>query len=376
MSIIEELKGRHEKLSGVLDRRQLDAALIAGNSAVGPLFYGCFRYFTDWRVYYHLQAFIMRPHQEPVVCAGSILHLQGLTERGFKDIRFGAAIRDNALKALAERPPRRLGVCFDMLPADWYRALTKEFPGIELVDITNDIYELRAEHTPLELERIRKCALIADAGYEAVCRVARPGARMMDLHAELDYAMRKAGAEEVFTLMANGRFKYYVNGLPCIKSFGYPDNRVVQPGDSIGMEITPRYMGYWTQLVRTISVGEPDPDLIKAHKLQLETMENSRKKLYTGNTLGAMLKDMWVFGTERGFDPKLPFGHILGADLDEGGRGSLESDFVFRENTCVVLHPTLTLGDMDYSIFWGDNYLVTKDGGERINKCSTELQIL
>ena len=89
-----------------------------------------------------------------------------------------------------------------------------------------------------------------------------------------------------------------------------------------------------------------------------------------------MLKDMWVFGTERGFDPKLPFGHILGADLDEGGRGSLESDFVFRENTCVVLHPTLTLGDMDYSIFWGDNYLVTKDGGERINKCSTELQIL
>ena len=34
MSIIEELKGRHEKLSGVLDRRQLDAALIAGNSAV------------------------------------------------------------------------------------------------------------------------------------------------------------------------------------------------------------------------------------------------------------------------------------------------------------------------------------------------------
>ena len=105
-------------------------------------------------------------------------------------------------------------------------------------------------------------------------------------------------------------------------------------------------------------------------------MNNTLKQLIPGNTLGNVLKDMWHFGQSLGYEPKLPFGHIMGLDMDEGGRGSLDSDFVLKENTSVVLHPTMTLGDMDYSIFWGDNYLVTADGGERLNKCSTELIVL
>ena len=370
------LKKRHEALEKLMQEKDLDAALFVGNSCVGPLSYGCFRYFTDWRCYYHLQAFLMRPGKAPSVFVGSILHMQGLTERGFTDIRLGPAIKNNVVKCLKEDPPKRIGLCMEMIAADWYDAFRAEFPEMELVEISKEVYELRAVHDEEEIARIRKCALIADAGYEAVCRIAKPGIRMSDIHTELDYTMRKAGAEEVFSLISNGRFKYCTNDLPCIKAFSWPDDRVIQPGDNIGMEITPRYGGYWTQLVRTLCVGEPSEDLVKAHRMQLEVMENSRKQLVPGNSLGDMLKDMWKFGKALGFEPKLPFGHILGLDLDEGGRGSLESDFLFREDTCVVLHPTLTLGDMDYSIFWGDNYLVRDGGGERINKCSTELVIV
>ena len=376
MDMIPILKKRYEALEKLMQEKGLDAVLLVGNSVVGPLSYGCFRYFTDWRCYYHLQAFLMFPGKEPYVFVGSILHLQGLEERGFKNIRLGAAILNNVLKELGAEKPAKLGVNLDMIAADWYDAFGKELPGMELSDISNDIFALRAVHDEVEVERIRKSALIADAGYEAVCRIARPGIKMSDIHTELDYAMRREGAEEVFTLTSNGRFKYYTNGLPCIKAYGWPDDRVVQPGDNIGMEITPRYGGYWTQLVRTLCVGEPSEDLVKAHKMQLETMENSRRQLVPGNSLGDMLKDMWKFGKARGYEPKLPFGHILGLDLDEGGRGSLESDFIFTENTSVTLHPTMTLGDMDYSIFWGDNYLVTKNGGERINRCSTDLIVV
>ena len=376
MDIRPILKKRHAALEKLMADKGLDAVLFVGNSCVGPLSYGNFRYFTDWRCYYHLQAFLMRPGKEPAVFVGSILHTQGLTERGFTNIKLGANIRDNVLKELAADKPARLGTCLDMIAADWYDAFRKDFPKMQLVEISGDVYELRAVHDEEEVARIRKSALVADAGYEAVCRIARAGIKMSDIHTELDYAMRKEGAEEVFSLTSNGRFRYYTNGLPCIKAYGWPDDRVVQPGDNIGMEITARYGGYWTQLVRTLCIGEPSEDLVKAHKIQLECMENSRKQLVPGNSLGDMLKDMWKFGKDLGFEPKLPFGHILGLDLDEGGRGSLESDFLFRKDTSVVLHPTMTLGDMDYSIFWGDNYLVTENGGERINKCSTELKVV
>ena len=176
--------------------------------------------------------------------------------------------------------------------------------------------------------------------------------------------------------VSNGVFSYIDNRLPCIRPFSWPDDRVVKFGDNISMEISPKYNGYWTQMVRTICIGEMNPDLEKAHALQLEAIVDTVKILKPGVKLGDVLKHMWQFSLDRGYTPKLPFGHIVGLDLDEGGRGSLESDLVIQENACVVLHPTMVLGDMDYGIFWGDTYLVTDEGGVRINESSTELLVL
>ncbi len=376
MDIVEELRSRQAALEPIREKYGLDAMLFVGNSAVGPQAYGCFRYLSDHRVYYHLQALVIRPSLPPAICCGSILHLEGVRKKGFEDVRLSPDILGSVISVLSEQKISRLGVTFDMLPALWYTELLKRFPGLEMVDVTGDVFALRAVHSEYEVECIRKCAKIADAGYAAVCALAKPGARMSDLHAELDYAMKSAGAEETFTLMSNGRFSYADNGMPTLRSFSWPDDRVVKPGDSIGMEITPRYKGYWTQMVRTVSVGEPHPDLVRAHDLQLELIASTVKMLRPGVMLGEVLRHMWERTKELGYIPRLPFGHIVGLDLDEGGRGSLESTLRLEKNTNVVLHPTMVLGDMNYSIFWGDPYLVSENGGERINESSTELLIL
>lgn len=376
MDIVTELRSRQAALGPILDKHGLDAMLFVGNSAVGTPAYGCFRYLTDHRVYYHLQALVIRPGQPPAICCGSILHLEGVRKKGFEDVRLSPDILGSVIAILSEQKIRRLGVTFDMLPALWYTTLRSLFPGLEMIDVTDDVFALRAFHSEYEVECIRQCAKIADAGYAAVCALAKPGARMSDLHAELDYAMKSAGAEETFTLMSNGRFSYADNGMPILRSFSWPDDRVVRPGDSIGMEITPRYRGYWTQMVRTVSVGEPNADLWRAHEVQLELIASTVKLLRPGVMLGEVLRHMWERTKELGYIPRLPFGHIVGLDLDEGGRGSLESTLRLEKNANVVLHPTMVLGDMNYSIFWGDPYLVTENGGERINESSTELLIL
>lgn len=376
MDIKQELHRRYEALGDILEKRRLDGALFVGNSAVGNLAYGCFRYFSDHRVYYHLQALVARPGKPPAICCGSILHLEGVHNKGFEDVRISPDILGSVRAILSEQPVRRLGANLDMLPALWYSELLKAFPGIEFVDITADVFALRAVHSEYEVECIRQCAKIADIGYEAVCAIAKPGVRMSDLHAELDGAMKSAGAEETFTLMSNGRFSYENNGLPIIRAFSWPDDRIVRYGDDIGMEITPRYKGYWTQMVRTVSIGESNPELQRAHDASLDLISTTVKMLRPGVMLGDVLKHMWERTRELGFIPKLPFGHVVGLDLDEGGRGSLESTLILEKNANVVLHPTMVLGDMDYSIFWGDPYLVTESGGERINESSTELRTL
>ena len=376
MDIVTELRRRQRAVEELLKRRGLDAALFVGNSAVGPQAYGCFRYLTDHRVYYHLQALVLRPDMAPAICCGSVLHLDGVHNKGFEDVRLGPDILGSVCGILSERPILRLGWTPDTVPALWYDRLRAEFPQMELVDVTDDVFELRSVHSEYEVECIRKCARIADAGYKAVCDMAKPGVRMSDLHAELDYAMKAAGAEETFTLMSNGRFSYDNNGLPCIRAFSWPDDRVIAPGDNIGMEITPRYKGYWTQMVRTVCISEGNPELERAHALQLELIDSTVKMLRPGVALGDVLKHMWHETEKVGLIPRLPFGHIVGLDLDEGGRGSLESTLVLKKNANVVLHPTMVKGDMNYSIFWGDPYLVTEQGGVRINESSTELLTL
>lgn len=376
MDIVEELRQRRKALEPIMTDMGLDAIALVGNSAVGPIAYGCLRYFTDHRTYYHLQAVVARPGKPMAICIGSILHLEGVQNKGFEDIRISPDILGSVLKILSEQKVSRVGVPYDALPYDWELAMKKEFPGIELVDVTDAVFALRNVHSPHEVECIKTCAKIADAGYAAVLETARPGVRMSDVHAALDYAMKRAGAEETFTLMSNGVFSYDNNQMPCIQSFSWPDDRVIREGENIGMEISPKYNGYWSQIVRTVCVGEMNPELQKAHALQLEAIDYTIKLLKPGVKLGDVLKAMWEFTIDRGYIPKLPFGHIMGLDLDEGGRGSLDSPLVIPENAAVVLHPTMVLGDMDYGIFWGDPFLVTKEGGIRLTESSTELPVL
>ena len=372
--LLTDLKRRQASLENIMLKHGLGAILIVGNSTVAQPAYGCFRYYTGHKVYYHHQAIVARPGKPIAICGGSALYKLPLETRGFSDIRISPDILGSVLAALNEQPIARIGLSLDVLPASWYLELRKL--KIECLDITDDIFAYRNERSEFEVRATRKSAEIADAGYRAVCGMVRPGIRMSDLHAQLDYAMKKAGADETFTLMSNGRFSFENNQLPCIAPFTWPDGRVVSHGDNIAMEITPRYLGYWTQMVRTVCVGSSNPDIEAAHKAQLETIGATVPLLKPGMRLGDVLTHMWEFGKKLGYTNKMPFGHILGIDLDEGGRASLESDVILKENMTFVLHPTLVTPNIDYGIFWGETYLVAEGGGERLTSCGDELLTL
>lgn len=369
--LFEELKRRWDHLERIMQNRNLNAVLIVGNSVVGPPTLGSFRYFTGRTVYFKYQAFIARPGKPIMVFAPCAPHNKSIGIKGISDIRIAPDILRGILSEISENPVKRLGVVLDMLPAQWYLELKKM--NIELINIMLDISEVRSVRTGFEREAARISAKIADAGYEAVCNMAKPGVRLTDLHAELDYAMKQAGAEETFTLMSCGRFSFEDNRLACIGPYTWPDDRVVKSGDCVAMEITPRYMGYWTQMVRTICIDEPNPDLEIAHKDLLNTVEDAAPLFKPGMKLEDVMARMCKFGENLGYISKLPFGHIAGIDLDEGWQYAMESDIVLKADMTLVVHPTLITPKIDYGIFWGDSYLVTEDGGECLTSSGSDL---
>lgn len=372
MELVEELRQRQAALEKVAVDKGLDAIVVVGNCAVGPESYGSFRYFADHRSYYYLHSLVVRPGKKITICVGSILHKDGILLKGFEDTRFGADVLPSVLKVLAEQPVKRIGVSFEMLPVRWENGILEQCPGVELVDVDGDITALRRIHSPYEVECFKKCAKITDLGYEAVCKLAVPGAKMSDLHAAMDYAMFHAGAEETFTKMSCGAYSEKNNGLGRMVRFHWPDERVVKEGDCIAMSISAKYCGYWTQQVRTICVGKKNEEAVKAHKLQLEALDNAASFLRAGVKLGDVVNEMFAFAKAHGYQAALPFGHVVGLDLDEGGDG-VDSEFVLPENTVVVLHPALLPEGEENCFFWGDTFLVTKDGAIRLNESSAEL---
>lgn len=123
------------------------------------------------------------------------------------------------------------------------------------------------------------------SGYAEVLKNVKPGMTEQQVAAELEHATQGMGADYNFTLISTGRFSLEDNQLPCIRATTMFDC-VVAHGDCISMEITPRYNGYWTQLVRTISVGEPNEDFIKMHEVSCRIIKGALEELKPGNRIG------------------------------------------------------------------------------------------
>ncbi len=357
-----------------MNNEDLKAALIVGNGSVGVRAYGCYRYFVDNRIYYHMQMMIAVPGEEPTVCCGALTSQIALNSRGYSNVRvFGDNLIPGAISVLREKgiTKGRLGVCFETMPAGWLIQIEKELPEIELIDVTEEIFKIRATRSPEEVELYRKCAAIADAGYAAVCDAAKPGVAEHELAALLDYTMKKNGAEETFTLLASGKFSFKDNGLKCLHYSSAP-SRIIEKGDSISFEITPRYQGYWTQIVRTINVGEENSDVSEMHKIISDTIEATRVLLKPGVLLRDVISFMTDYIKDEGYIPSLPCGHICAVDLNEG-RVDTTSDVVLTDGMAVILHPTILTPEIETSIYWGETYLVTPEGGECLMTSSKEL---
>jgi Xaa-Pro aminopeptidase len=371
---ITEKEIRHQAIKQILEEEKLNALLLIGDTNVGPGFYGDLRYFTNNRIIFHRQVVVLFPDSDPVLFAGSDIQRQAAARRSFvEDCRLisNDFVADVA-ELLKERgvSEGRVGVNQEMLPVAWYLYLKKELPKVEWVETHPQLMEIRNHHSREEIETYRKGAALGDGGYKAALDRIRPGMTEYEIAAEIEYYARARGAEDHFTLIGSGKFSFGNDStLPLPYS---PSPRQIEMGDSVVMEITPRYEGYWTQLVRTANVGRPNKDLEKIHQVCLGAIKRGQGRLRPGEKVKDVVLAMDPYVKDSGFLLRLPLGHICGVDLVEA-RVSAQSETVLEPGTAVILHPTIFTPDGKHSFFWGETYLITQGGYERLHQSGDEL---
>lgn len=371
-----EKKERHQVIQQFITAKDLKALLLIGDTNVGHSFYGDFRYYSNHRVNFQRQMAVVFPDSEPVLFLYSQFGASSARRFSFvSDCRVSTNYIASVVELLRERgvSAGRLGVNSEMVPMVWHEYLRKEMPGLDLVEVHDEIMEIRFKRSKEEVEMYRKGAALADAGFEAALKVIRPGVSEYQIIAEIEYAARKEGAEEHFTLIGSGKFAFgETSQLPLPYN---PSHRRIESGDTVVLEITPRYEGYWSQLVRMVNVGKPNHDLAKMQAVARDAVKAGLDQFKPGKKVKDVTAAMQSYIGTRGFVGKPPFGHICGVDLVEE-RVALDNGRIIEPGFVAILHPMVHTADGKNVIFWGETYLATSEGYERLHHATDELLTL
>jgi len=364
---------RHQAMLGLMKQNRYQALVLMGDTNVGNGFYGDFRYYQDNRIIFGRQVACIFGDSPPVLFASSPIQRQAAARRGtVKDARFSEQMPADMVKLFRERGigPGRVGVNFESLPVAWHETFKRELPGVEWIESHDQIMAVRFKKSEEEAEAARRCAALADAGYEAAVRMIKPGVSEFEIADAIESCARENGAEQHFTLIGSGKFILGDSeSLPLLYS---PSFKRIETGESVTMEISPCYEGYWTQVARTVNVGRRNTDLEKMQAACRAGLEKAIPMLKPGNTIRDVVATIDAVVRETGYVMKPPIGHVCGADMVEA-RVSPTVDLVLAPWMSVIVHPTVYTRDMKNQFFWGETYLITKDGCERLNKSGDEM---
>ena len=133
-----------------------------------------------------------------------------------------------------------------------------------LVPRNAEINGFRGTKEDWELELMRKAQAITDKAFSEVIGRIRVGMTELELQAELIYCMYKNGA----TGLAFDPI--VVSGPNTSLPHGVAGERRIQAGDFITMDYGASYMGYCSDMTRTVAVGHATEEMVKVYNTVLE----------------------------------------------------------------------------------------------------------
>ena len=369
MFSITERNRRVRAAAGLMNKTGVSAVYITGNSTAGSGAHGYYRYFTGRRVYFSLSGFVLFENGELIGIAGNQTGKSSLIETSFAD---DAIITQDQLGGAVEILKSRginsgrVGITAGTLPVSWLIRLREELPDVDFVDFSVPLYSIREKKSEEEIEIQRVCARIADSGYNTVCEKIKPGIFENEIVAEMERAMQLSGAEENLSLITSGKFSIGDNSLPPLHN-NTVLNRKIERGDIVTVQISPRYLGYWTQLVRTVSVGEPNPDAVLLVRDVAGIIDDVKTILKAKTPVSAVAGRMRERAEAAGYHLMTPCGHITAVDLfeellTEDSRDLLEPGMV------IVIRPAIVTGGEQAVTLLGESFLLTGDGYEALTQ--------
>jgi Xaa-Pro aminopeptidase len=289
----------------------------------------------------------------------------------FTDVRGSTEFSKDLVNVMRElKISGKVGVAgITEMAEEVYEAIASVSSIVPAEDIIED---LAAQKTLPELDLAREAARIADIGFQTFLANTRTGITEYELAAEAGYAMRSAGADDIFIMISTEKYNQALHS---------PLDKRLAVGDVIIFEIAPFVEGQCVQVCRTISLGPPSPVLTAKYDLLLQAFAASLEHIKPGRPAAEMVLIMNEIISAAGyaeycFPPHMRArGHGFGiGSIAPGAVIDYSTQAVLQPGMILISHPNQYFPETGYLVC-GETVLVTPGGIERLLKTETKLYI-
>ncbi len=287
--------------------------------------------------------------------------------KNFAIIEHTIPIVDEIAKQIKHLHIEKLGFEQDHMTYAIYKQYEEQF-FTKLVPVSNLIESLRLIKTETELQLLRDAAEIADAAFDHILTIIKPGVKEIDVANELEFFMRKQGAtsSSFDIIVASG----YRSALP----HGVASEKEIAPGELVTMDFGALYNGYCSDITRTVAVGDISEELDTIYHIVLEAEERGVAGIKAGMT-GKEADDLTrSYITEQGYGANFGHstGHGIGLEVHENPRLAPTSTDVLQKDMVVTVEPGIYVDNIGGCRI-EDDIIITDSGNEVITHSPKEL---
>ena len=207
--------------------------------------------------------------------------------------------------------------------------------GIRVNSASAAVERMRMVKDNDELKRLRAAVRLGATLFERALTVLRPGVKEVDVAAEMEYAARRAGAEEMSfpTIIASGAR----SALP----HGRASNQSIEAGGFVVCDFGVILKSYCSDQTRTVWVGAVPEDARRAYDAVREAQQAAIDAVRPGVTAGAIdaaaRKVLNKAGLGKHFAHST--GHGVGLEIHEAPRVAPEQREILRPGMVITVEP-------------------------------------
>lgn len=272
---------------------------------------------------------------------------------------------------LMAEPIAKSGFEAEHTTVSFAQMLGEALPDVELLPIGSELDDLRIIKGADELRLLTESAAIASQALLGIMELIRPGVSERKIALELEFAMKRGGAEEK-------SFDFIVaSGARGAMPHGKASDKVISSGELVTIDFGAVYGGYHSDETVTVSVGVPDNRQREIYSI----VKDAHDKALEAVKPGIALKELDGIAREyiegKGYSNYFGhgLGHGVGLEVHEKPTVSFRSEQIAEEGMVFTIEPGIYIPD------WGgvrieDTVVVTKDGLEILTGVPKELMVL